>query len=214
MTEPPNGASFITLTRTLIPDRSVAANADSVFPENARAFDAQNAGEALSHATGLLFQPQGASGYPLNAGIRGASAGQTLVLMDGRPMEGAALGAADLSEIPIEQIDHIEIVRGGLSALYGPNAMGGVINVITKRAVYRGFPISHVSYEGASYGRQTYKLDYGSRQGPVDYFFFGDQQCQSGFRSNSDNSQYNIGGNAGVSMGGAGKISLRCRFLP
>ena len=206
MTEPLKDASFVSLTRTLIPADRLPANADIIYPEKTRAFDAQNAGEALSHTVGLSLQPEGAPSYPLNASIRGGPADQTLVLMDGRPMEGAALGPADLSEIPLEQIDHIEIVRGGASALYGPDAMAGVINVITKRSVYEGFPISHVSYEGSDYSRQTYKLDYGSRQGPVDYFFFGDQQWQHGFRSNSDNKQYNIGGNAGLSMGAGGKF--------
>ncbi len=198
--------SFVTWTRTLIPASYLPPYAGVVSPEKARRYDAQNAAEALSHQVGILLPSQGAPGYPLNARIRGASPLQTLVLMDGRPVEGAALGAADLSEIPLEQIDHIEIVRGGLSALYGPNALGGVINVITKRATYAGLPISHVSYESASYGRQIYKLDFGSRVGPVDYFFFGNQQWQSGFRSNTDNSQHNIGGNAGVSMGGVGKL--------
>jgi len=206
MTASLNETSFVTLTRTRFPANRLPTNADILYPEKARAFDALNAGEALSHEAGILFLPQNSPNYPVNARIRGASPNEALVLLDGRPVEGAALGAADLSEIPIEQIDHIEIVRGGQSALYGPNALGGVINVISKRSVYRGFPISHVSYEGASFSKQTYKLDYGSRQGSVDYFFFGDQQWQSGFRSNSDNSQYNVGGNAGVPLGRAGKI--------
>jgi vitamin B12 transporter len=202
----PLGASFITLSRTRVPVDQLPANADIVFPEDARGYDALNAGELLSHEASIQLLTQGSPHYPLNARIRGADPKETLVLLDGRPMEGATLGAADLSEIPIEQIDHIEIVRGSQSSVYGPNAMGGVINVITKRAVYRGYPISHVNYEGASFSKQTYKLDYGSRQGPVDYFFYGDQQWQSGFRSNSDNSQYNLGGNAGLPLGRAGKI--------
>src|SRR5207302_793625 len=138
--------------------------------------------------------------------LRGSSSNQTLVLLDGRPVEGVALGTPDLSEISVEQIDHIEIVRGGVSALYGPNAMGGVINILTKRATYTGAPVSHVGYESASYGRQIYRLDFGSRLGPVDYFFYGNQQWESGFRDNSDARQHNIGGNLGVSMGKAGKL--------
>ena len=202
----PNEGSFVTLTRTPLPSRALPANVDVINPEDARKYDAQNAGDMLTRETGVLIQPKGSTAYPLTARIRGASPNQTLVFIDGRPMEGVALGPADLSEIPLEEIDHIEIVRGGSSALYGPNAMAGVINVISKRAVYQGYPISHVSYEAASYYRQNYKLDFGARQGPVDYFFYGDQQWESGFRSNSDNSQYNIGGNAGVSMGKAGKL--------
>lgn len=209
MTDPSNNnPSFVTLTRTQVPGDRLPANADIVFPERARLFDALNAGEALSHEPGLILQPQGGASYPLTARIQGASPNQTLVLLDGRPMAGAALGAMDLLEIPIEQIDHLEIVRGGQSALYGPNAMGGVINVISKRAVYTGFPISHVSYESSGYGRQNYKLDFGSRQGPVDYVFFGDQQWESGFRRNSDNRQYNMGGNAGVWLGRGGKLMM------
>jgi vitamin B12 transporter len=206
MTESQSPIPFVTLARSVVPGDALPANAEIVYPEKTRSFDAQNAGEALSHEVGLSLQPQGSPGYPSNVQIRGASADQTLVLIDGRPMEGVAFGAADLSEIPLEQIDHIEVVRGGMSALYGPNALGGVINVISKRAAYAGYPLSHVSYESASFSRQTYKLDFGSRMGPVDYFFYGDQQWQSGFRSNSDNSQHNIGGNFGVSMGRAGKL--------
>src|SRR5262249_6274188 len=48
--------------------------------------------------------------------------------------------------------------------------------------------------------------DFGSRTGPLDYFFFGDQQWESGFRDNSDARTHNIGGNFGVSMGSAGKL--------
>ena len=72
------------------------------------------------------------------------------MLVDGRSVSGIALEPADLTEIPLEQIDHIEIVRGGMSALYGPNASGGVINIISKRAAYQGLPLSHVGYEARS----------------------------------------------------------------
>src|SRR5262249_49866555 len=129
------------------------------------------------------------------------------VMIDGRPVGGAGLSnSQDLAEIPIEQIDHIEIVRGGMSALYGPNAVGGGINVITKRAAYAGLPLSHVGYGASSFGHQKYTLDFGSRYGPLDYFFFGNNQWESGFRDNSDARTHNIGGNLGYSMGGAGKI--------
>jgi outer membrane cobalamin receptor len=162
----------------------------------------------VSRLAGVQTLPIGRLGSPLTARIRGSTSNQTLVLVDGRPVAGTALGTQDLSEIPIELVDHIEILRGGASALYGPNAIGGVINVITKRATYSGLPMSHVSYESASYSRQIYRLDFGSRQGPVDYVFFGDRQWESGFRDNSDASTYNIGGNAGISMGGAGKLLI------
>ncbi len=206
MTKIPDDHPFITRTRTGVPAAQLPSSSDFIYPEKSQAFDALNAGEALTREAGVQVLSQGSSGYPMNARIRGASPKQSLILLDGRPLRGFALGAADLSEIPSQQIDHIEIVRGGLSSLYGPNALGGVINVITKRASYTGYPISHVGYEGASYKRQTYKLDAATRVGPADFFFYGDQQSEHGFRGNADNSQFNIGGNAGLSMGEGGKL--------
>lgn len=205
----PNSGIFVTLTRTAYQADALPTSAEVVKPETFKKYDAQNAGEAIANETDVQELPinavGGLSGAAV-ASIRGASSAQTLVLIDGRPMEGFALGTADLSEIPTEEIDHIEIVRGGASALYGPNAMGGVINVITKRAQYHGLPISDVGYETGSYGRQGFTLDFGSRSGPLDYYFYGDNKWISGFRSNSDDRQYNVGGNLGYSMGKAGKL--------
>lgn len=202
----PSETAFLTLTRAAVPGDRLPTFTDSVFSQTPHASNAQNAGEAVACRVGVQVQPLGSLGAPLEARLRGAPAGDTLVLLDGRPVRGFALGAADLSEIPLEQVDRIEIVRGGLSALYGPSAVGGVINVVSKRAIYSGLPISHAGYEGGSYGRQGYRLDFGSRQGPVDFFFFGKQRWVSGFRDNSDARQYNLGGNVGVSMGAAGKL--------
>ena len=205
----PNAGIFVTLTRTAYQTHELPTSAEVVKPETFKKYDSQNAGEAIANETDVQELPSNAMGGlsgPAMAGIRGAPSADTLVLIDGRPMEGFALGAADLSEIPTEEIDHIEIVRGGASALYGPGAMGGVINVITKRAQYHGLPISDVGYESGSYGRQGYTLDFGSRSGPLDYFFYGDNKWISGFRSNSDDRQYNVGGNLGISMGKAGKL--------
>ena len=206
MTAPSDGGVFVTLTRGALGLADLPSSVDTVTPEKFSKFDAQTAGDAVSREASIMTLPIGRLGALTTARIRGSTSNQTLLLIDGRPVAGTSLGTQDMSEIPSEQIDHIEIVRGGVSALYGPNAMGGVINVITKRATFVGSPISHVGYESASYGRQIYRMDFGSRQGPVDYFFFGDQQWESGFRSNSDARTYNIGGNAGFSMGAAGKL--------
>ncbi len=197
---------FVTLTRTATSISRLPTSVQVITPEMFRRFDAQNAGEAIRHATGIQILPIGTQGSLLTARIRGSTSNQTLLLIDGRPVGGFALGSQDLSEIPIEQIDHIEIVRGGVSALYGPNAMGGVINVITKRSTHPGLPISHVEYEIGKYLRQDLRLDFGSRYGPVDYFFFGNEGQEGGFRRNSDDRLHNIGGNLGFSMGKGGKL--------
>jgi vitamin B12 transporter len=207
MTDRPGEDVFVTLTRTAFAYKDLPFNAQSGKPDTFKSYDAQNAGDAVSRLTSISVAPQGRLGTTRLAGIRGATSNQTLVLLDGRPVGGVGLSASqDLAEIPTEQIERIEVVRGGVSALYGPNAVGGVINVITKRATYEGKPVSDVGYELGSYGRQGLRLNFGSRYGPVDYFFFGNRQTESGFRDNSDARTHNIGGNVGFSMGKGGKL--------
>jgi vitamin B12 transporter len=206
MTDHPEDV-FITLTRTAFPKKDLPFNTQSEKPEFFEGYDAQNAGDAVRRLTSVSMATEGRLGTTRLAGIRGATSNQTLILLDGRPVGGVGLsGSQDLAEIPTEQIDHIEIVRGGVSALYGPNAIGGVINVITKRATYEGKPVSDFGFEAGSYGRQAYRLNFGSRYGPVDFAFYGNQQRESGFRENSDAKTHNIGGNIGYSMGKAGKL--------
>lgn len=206
MTEAP-GDVFVTLTRTAYAKDQLPFNTQTATSDVFKTYDAQNVGDGINRLTSVSIAPQGRLGTARLAGIRGATSNQTLVLIDGRPMGGVGLSASqDLAEIPYEQIDRIEIVRGGVSALYGPNAIGGVINVITKRATHPGKPVSDVGFEVRSYDTQAYRLNFGSRYGPVDYFFFGNRQRESGFRNNSDAQTHNIGGNVGLSMGRGGKL--------
>lgn len=65
--------------------------------------------------------------------IHGLDPDYTLILLDGQPMVGRVGGAIDLSRIPVEDIERVEIVKGAGSALYGADAIGGVVNIITRR---------------------------------------------------------------------------------
>lgn len=90
--------------------------------------------EALKFTTGIIIHAQGPRNISQGAMankvvIRGVERG-TLVLVDGVPINQS--GRYNLEDIPVETVDHVEIVRGGGSVLYGSEAMGGVINIITK----------------------------------------------------------------------------------
>ena len=80
------------------------------------------------------FGPLGISHGGMNStlSIRGVADGE-LVLINGSPIQGAAGQGYDLSAIPIEQIERVEVLRGAASTLYGADAMSGVINIITKK---------------------------------------------------------------------------------
>ena len=97
-------------------------------------------------------------------------------------------------------------MRGGVSALYGPNAMGGVLNVITRRGTDK--PTADAEYDYGSYGRNIFRASAGTKSGPLDVFVYGDTQHEDGFRQNSQADTLNVGGNVGVVLPGASKLTV------
>ncbi|MCZ7582810.1 MAG: TonB-dependent receptor plug domain-containing protein [Deltaproteobacteria bacterium] len=89
--------------------------------------------EALSQAAGVTVRDFGGLGRLSTVSIRGSGADQVVVLVDGIRINPSAGGGVDLSTIPPSQIERIEVIRGGDSAFYGDGAMGGVVNIVTKR---------------------------------------------------------------------------------
>lgn len=75
-------------------------------------------------------------GHPAGEGVmlQGMGSERVLILLDGQPMVGRLSGQIDLSRIPASMVERVEVVKGPQSALYGSEAMGGVVNVITRRA--------------------------------------------------------------------------------
>lgn len=87
----------------------------------------------LSREAGIQITQNGGAGSVTGLFLRGADTRQTLVLIDGIPMtKQDASGAVSIEQIQLDQIDHIEVVRGNVSAIYGSGAIGGVIQIFTK----------------------------------------------------------------------------------
>ena len=87
--------------------------------------------EILNEQTGIILIPD-ESGFE-GVQMQGLDAAYTMIMIDGLPLVGRSSGVLDLSRVSVGNIERIEIVKGASSALYGSEAMGGVINVITKR---------------------------------------------------------------------------------
>ena len=100
--------------------------------------------------TGTQVNIRGSSGYSLGAGSR------VLMLLDGIPFFAGDTGELNFEAIPMGQVDRIEVVKGASSALYGSNALGGVINIITKPIPET--PETIVRTYGGMYNRPTYSM--------------------------------------------------------
>lgn len=90
--------------------------------------------DLLADLAGINVDSSGGLGQQSSVFIRGADSDHTLLLIDGVRVGSATLGSAPFEIIPLEQIDHIEVVRGPRSTLYGSDAVGGVIQIFTRQA--------------------------------------------------------------------------------
>lgn len=112
--------------------------------------------EVLNNVAGLTIGGNGNNPADVKAVyLRGAAPGNTLILINGTPVNDASgiSGQYDISAIPVDQVERIEIVKGGNSTLYGSDAVAGVINIITKKG--SGKLVANVLASGGS--NNTYK---------------------------------------------------------
>jgi vitamin B12 transporter len=112
----------------------------------------QDIGSILQGQPGIEIVRAGGLGMQTSIFMRGTNSSQVLVLVDGMKVTDEFSNATPLQNIPIGQVDHIEILRGNASALYGPRAMGGVIQIFTKSGGNTPGP-----YGSASYGSRNTK---------------------------------------------------------
>jgi len=111
----------------------LVADVTVIGPEEIARSGADSLATLLSRQPGLEIVQNGSPGSTSGVFIRGANRQQTVVLLDGMRIESSSAGAASLEAIPLEQIERIEILRGPASSLYGADAIGGVIQVFTRR---------------------------------------------------------------------------------
>ncbi len=126
----------VTATRDVEEIRKIPASVTVVTKEEIEQSNAQNVVDLLRNEVGIEVRDNYGNGKSASVDIRGfGETGllNTLVLVDGRRVNQIDLSGVDWTQIPLDQVERIEIIRGSGSVLYGDNAAGGVINIITKR---------------------------------------------------------------------------------
>lgn len=123
----------------------------------------QTLAEILQSKGGVEVTANGGFGQPAAVRIRGAESRHTLILLDGMRIDSATTGATALENLPLNQIERIEIVPGALSSVYGSDAVGGVVQVFTKTG--KAAPGIYASAGVGSYSTRTAQGGIGSRFG-------------------------------------------------
>lgn len=128
----------VTATRTSETVDDALSSVTLISRQEIERSQAQSMFDLLRGQMGMNVSSVGGPGQPLSVFMRGTNSDHVLVLIDGVKVGSATTGTAALQDIPLELIDHIEIVRGPRSSLYGSEAVGGVIQIFTKQGA-QGF---------------------------------------------------------------------------
>lgn len=123
----------VTATRTAETADETLASVTVVQREEIDRRQSKSMTEVLRGLPGVATSRSGGPGQPTSVFLRGTESDHTLVLIDGIKVGSATLGSVPWQNIPVEQIERVEVVRGPRSSLYGSEAIGGVIQIFTRR---------------------------------------------------------------------------------
>jgi len=164
--EPPSNLEPVVLTATKLatPAEQLGASVTVVPGDDVPRYHFETVEDVLRSVPGVDIRRSGSIGKLSNISIRGANANQVQVLVDGVRVKSPTTGQADLSDISPDLIDRIEVIRGPQSTLYGADAIGGVVNIITKKgqgpfsAIVEGGGGNYETYTGRGWFSGTYSL--------------------------------------------------------
>ncbi len=171
----------VTATRTAQSADASLASVSVITRQDIDRLQASSAQDALRGVAGLTVSNSGGAGKKSYVYFRGTNADHVLVLVDGVKIGSATDGLASLQDIQVAQIERIEIVRGPRASLYGSEAIGGVIQIFTRKG--GGAPAPSASFTAGSYG--TYNTAAGLSGGGEQGWFNAriNQQNTAGFNA-------------------------------
>ena len=157
-------AESVLITATRTPQRVDRALAQVTVIDRARieAASGRTLAELLASESGVQSWSNGGLGKPASVSLRGLESRHTLLLVDGVRYGAATVGTPSWDNIPLDAIERIEVVRGPLSGLYGSDAVGGVIQVFTRRGLPGFHPELTATAGSRGYGELAGGVRFGS----------------------------------------------------
>jgi iron complex outermembrane receptor protein len=185
----------VTGTRTAEEIQNIPASISVITAADIQRSNAKTAADLLRREEGVVVRDLLGNGKAAQVDLRGfgeSASSNTLVLVDGRRTNEIDLSGVDWAQIPVEQIERIEVLRGPGSVLYGDNATAGVINIITKS------PSGKLNAGGGialgSYDRYRVDAQAGAGFGRTAFSFYGSHEDSDGYRDNNDYRADDFGG--------------------
>ncbi len=211
----------VTATRDVQEIRKVPSNVTVITSKEIDQSNAQTVIDLMRDEAGVVVRDYYGTGKTASVDIRGfGETGplNTLVLVDGRRVNEIDLSGVDWTQVPLDQVERIEIVRGSGSVLYGDNAVGGVINIITKKPEK---PFSG-KVEGVigSYHFNKESGSVGGKWGPLSAILHAGYNATEGYRENGFLRAKDVGGrliyelNEGISFNFSGSLHKDDTGLP
>jgi len=188
---------YVSATRSETAQLPIATQITIITAEEIRLSGAKLLSEVLrAQASIQLTDSDGSGGRNVTASMRGLSgANNVLVLVDGRKLNNPSMAAPALNTVSLKDVERIEIVQGSAGVLYGDQAIGGVINIITRRAK-AGEINGFVGATSGSFNLEDYaaSVNQGFENG-LSYSASAQKRNADNYRDNNQNSYENILGN-------------------
>lgn len=186
----------VTATRSPYSADHVASTVRVIDAEQIRASGAHNLSDLLRNLGPVQVQDSMGTGRDSRLALRGfASAQNVLVLVDGRSINNTDLAGPDLTVVALSDIERVEILEGGAGTLYGDQAVGGVINIITRSGGPRQ---GRISVGRGSYAAENYAGSYQDRFASGFYYRVGTQiERSDAYRDGGAINYENYSGRAG-----------------
>lgn len=201
---------LITATRTETPAGEIGAAVTVITGEEIDTRRYPTVDEALRMVPGVEIRRSGSFGKTTSLSIRGANPNQVQVLIDGVRAKSPTTGQVDLSDLSPDLIERIEVIRGPQSTLYGADAIGGVVNIITRRG--QGPPTAWATQEAGNYDTLRSTAGVSGRQGLLDYALGFSHFESNGQYKNDGVNQDAFNARLGLSLPGQTTLSLASRW--
>ncbi len=179
---PELGSVVITASRSPQPLETLTGDFSVIDAEQIATSGQSTVVDLLRSLPGVEVSSQGGPGQPATLFLRGANSNHTVVLIDGVRQTTLNIGLGSLQSLPLGAIERIEILRGPASGLYGADAIGGVIHIISKAAGSSEKPLAGTVSAGAgSNGQQRADVVLSGRQNAVSWMLNVGEERSKGF---------------------------------